>query len=345
MILKIVLSFIILIIIPEVLGLLFTKFMKEKNNLLWAFVIGYLFEFASFELIYLPMYFADCSFKTVQYTWSAVILISVVASVILNRKRFKELLTINLKILKDMPDLILVFAVLLVIQIYVPVTHMQTIDLDDAFYTATTTTTIETNTMFKVDAYTGTSKYGNRPVRYSLSGLSIYFAALSEILNIHPATLQHTVWPAVAVILEFAVYALIGNKLLKRDKEKLNYFLIFLAITYMFGFISIYANFSFFAYRSWQGKALISNFVIPAVWLIYMYCIENDTTITYWLIFVMITISACFATGMGVFLVLVEVGVLALINLLQDRKFLNFVKLIACCLPQVVVGAIYLIFK
>ena len=55
MILKILLSLFILIVIPTILGLFF---IKEKNNIFLAFVAGYLLEFATFELIYIPIYFA-----------------------------------------------------------------------------------------------------------------------------------------------------------------------------------------------------------------------------------------------------------------------------------------------
>lgn len=344
LIIKAILCFLVLIVVPIILGLLVTKFMKEKNNLLWAFVIGYLLQFASFEVIYLPMYFAECSFKEVQYVWSIFILIIMLISLIINRKRGRELLQETKKKIKSLHYLSIIFIVLLAIQIYVPVRYMQHVDPDDAFYLGSTTTTIETNSMFKVVPYSG-QKFGKRPVRYSLSGLVIYFATLSEILQLHPAILQHTIWPAIAVILEFGVYDLIGNMLFQKDKEKLSYFLIFLEIVYMFGFISAYTNFSFFAYRSWQGKALVGNLIIPAAWLCYMNCRKNEKEFVYWFVFLLTMISSCFVTEMGVFLVPIEIGILSLISLVQDRKLLNFIKPIACCLPQIIVGLIYIILK
>ncbi len=344
LVIKAMLCFLVLLVVPVVLGLLVTKFMKEKNNLVWAFVIGYLLEFASFEVIYLPMYFAKCSFKQVQYVWSIVILIIMLISLIINRKRGKELFQETKKKIKNLPSLSIVFLVLLAIQIYVPVRYMQHVDPDDAFYLGSTTTTIETNSMFKFVPYSG-QEFGKRPVRYSLSGLVIYFAALSEILHLHPAILQHTIWPAIAVILEFGVYALIGNCFFQKDKEKLCYFLIFLAIVYMFGFISVYTNFSFFAYRSWQGKALVANLIIPAAWLCYRNARKNERQVVYWFVFLVTMISSCFVTEMGVFLVPIEIGILSLISLVQDRKILNFIKPIVCCLPQIIVGLIYIILK
>lgn len=344
MIIKGILCFFILLILPILLGLIFTRFMEEKNNLLWAFVVGYLFEFASFEVIYLPLYFAGCSFKTVQYVWCILSLIGIIVSIVLNKKRGKEIIKETINGIKNMPSIMIIFACFLAIQIYVPVQYMQHVDPDDAFYLANSTTTIATNTMFQIDPYTG-QNFESRPVRYSLSALTIYYAALSEILQIHPAIFQHTIWPIIAIVLEFVVYALIGEKLFLKEKEKLAYFLIILSFVYMFGFISAYTNFAFFAYRSWQGKSLIANLIIPAVWLVYLNCMKNEEKIVYWLIFLATMIAACFVTEMGVFLVPIEVGVLSFLSLLQEKKFLKFIKPIACCLPQIVVGLIYMILK
>lgn len=341
MILKLVLCLLVLCISPILLGLLMTKFMKEKNNLLWAFVLGYLVQFASFQVIYLPCYFAGCSLKTLIYIWSSIIIILMILSIRLNAKRLREILNSNIMILRKMPKMILIYFILLAIQIYFPVMYMQHIDPDDAFYLGTTNTTIEDNSLFKINTYTG-EPYQKTPYSYALSGLVIYCAAISELVNIHPTILFHTFWPAIAIILESCVYALIGNKLFKRDKEKLTYFLIFLAITYMFGFISTSTNFSFFAYRSWQGKALVANFIIPAVWLSYLYCMENEKKFIYWFIFLLLMISSCFVTEMGVFLVPIEVGVLSIISLVQERKIKTFLKTIICCLPQIIIGCIYL---
>lgn len=342
-ILKIILCILMLVINPILVGSLITKFMKEKNILL-VFILGYFAQFASFEIIYLPMYFLGCSFKAVVYAWGITSLLLSIISIILNRNELKTLIKNTVSNIKIMPKLALVWCVLVCVQIYFPVRYMQQIDPDDAFYLAITTTTIETNSLFKVDAYTGEGAQEDI-LRYAMSGLTIYFATISYLTDVHPAILEHTIWPIVAIILEFSLYTLIGNKLLKEDKEKLSYFLIFLATVYIFGWISVYTNFAFFAYRSWQGKNLIANLIIPAVWLLYIMCMENDKKVIYWLSFLMLMISSVFTTEMGVFLIPVEVGILSLIYLVQDRKILNFIKSIACCIPQIMIGLIYLIFK
>lgn len=343
-VLKLILCIYFWVILPILLGLIVTNFMKENKNLLFSFVIGYIIEFATFEILYLPMYFLNCSFKLLLYIWTSLMIGLSVVSVIINIKNFKDIASYNLQIIKSIPNLVIVWIILLSIQIYFPVNFMQQIDPDDAFYLATTNTTIETNSLFQYDGYTG-EKGNAGGLRYAMSGLVIYYAVLSKVTLFHPAILQHTIWPAIAVILEFSLYALIGNKLFKGDKEKLVYFLIFLSTLYIFGWISIYTNFAFFAYRSWQGKALISNFIIPAVWLFYILCIENDKKLLYWLLFIALMISSIFVTELGVFLIPIEVGVLSLIYLIQNKKVGIFIKSLLCCVPQIIVGIVYLMFK
>ena len=332
----------LIIVIPIALGLFAIRFKKEKNNPFLAFVIGYIIQFASFELIYVPMYFAKMSFQVVLYTWSTFILILSIISLIINRKRFKKIMKQTVEMIKNAPKMLtIIFCLFLALQIVVPMLYTQKIDPDDAFYLATINTTIETNSLFEYNAYDG-SRYAGRPLRYSLSGLQIYFATLSQILNIHPAILIHTIWPSIIIPLEFVLYGLIGKRLFNNHKEKTMYFLIFLSMIYMFGAFSVYTNFSFFAYRSWQGKALIGNFVLPMIWLCYFYCTQNDQWGD-WLLLLCTMITACFVTEIGVFLAPFALGILAILDAIQNKKIKNLFKFGSCCLPQLIIGILYLI--
>lgn len=341
---KIILCFIVLLVVPELLGLLITKIMKEDQNLFSSMVIGYLAEFTSFEIIYLILFFGNFSFRVVQYTWTSIIFIISTISLFLNIKNFKTIIHNTIQDLKKMSKLIIIFIIMVVLQIYVPVRYMQHVDPDDSFYLGISTTAIQTNTMFKFDPYNGKA-LTKSPLRYALSGLTIYFAVIAKDLNIHTAILEHTIWPAIIISLEYIVYAYIGKKLFKNDKSKLTYFLIFLAMINIFGFISVYTNFSFMAYRSWQGKAMIANFIIPLTWLIFLECIEKNKKIGWWLLLTSVVISSTFMTELGVIVLPMIIGVLCILNFIREKKISNVLKSIICCLPQVILGYIYLIFK
>ena len=297
--------------------------MSEKNNIFFSLIIGYIVEFSTFEIMYLPMYFLELSFKKVCYSWIIVILILTFFSVVYSLKSFKEIIRNLISTLKAMPKILtIIFVLLVALQVFFPVKYMQIVDPDDAFYLSTVNTTIDTNSLFKYNAYDG-SEYAKRPLRYSLSGLVIYFAVLSNLINVHPAIFTHTIWPAIVIPLEYIIYASIAKKLFNGDKEKIGFFMIFLATIHIFGFVSIFMNFSFFAYRSWQGKSLIANFIIPMIWLCFFYCIEERNKIINWLLLFLVMVSACFVTEMGVFLAPITLGILAIINLFENKKFID----------------------
>ena len=342
-ILKIFLGIILLLVIPELLGLLFTKFMTEKNNLCFSLIIGYIVEISTFEILYLPIYYLNASFKMLFYTWIILMLVLSGLAIIFTYKSIIEIFQ-NLKnsIIEAPKVLTIVFVLLVALQVYYPVRYMQIIDPDDAFYLSTVNITIETNSLFKYNAYDG-SQYTERPLRYCLSGLCAYYAVMSEILQIHPAIFTHTIWPAIIIPIEYLIYIFIAKKLFNNDKEKNLYFMILLAIIHIFGYVSIYMDFSFFAYRSWQGKALIGNFIIPLIWLNCFYCIEERNKVVNWLLLLLISISACFVTEMGVFLTPNVVAIFVIIHLIKNKKFLDIFKYMACCVPQFIVGLLYIL--
>ena len=73
-ILKIIMSFIIFLLIPELIGLLFTRFLKsDKNNKVLALIIGILIEFAICQILTVPMIYLKVSFKLLFYTYIGIL--------------------------------------------------------------------------------------------------------------------------------------------------------------------------------------------------------------------------------------------------------------------------------
>ena len=89
-------------------------------------------------------------------------------------------------------------------------------DLDDAFYVATATTTLETNGMFTYDAYTGMlASY--LPARYVFAPFPILLAFYSDMVHMHAAVVAHTVEPVFFLLISYLVYWKIGRKLFDKD--------------------------------------------------------------------------------------------------------------------------------
>ncbi len=175
--LKAVLILLWFAVVPYFVGLLFTGRMKKnRDSFLLALLCGYGGMFALFEIMALPMIFARFPFHILKYAYGMVMLAVAIFSLAVNRKRLRQTTIDRLRRAKHLPWPCILALVLIGIQVGIYVVGMAT-DLDDAFYVATAGTTIETDTMFRYNAYTG-NLLKEMPSRYVLSPFPIMLAFL-----------------------------------------------------------------------------------------------------------------------------------------------------------------------
>lgn len=352
LVLKVVVCLIMLIIIPEILGLLVTK----NKNILLSFIIGYFIEFSILEILAVPMIFLSCKFTTLLYTWSIIILGIVVISIIVNLKnkkildfknRIKDFFknTDKLKsIILNKSNIVYIIAIVLVgVQVIASVIYTHTDD-DDAFYIGTASTTLYENSMYKVSAENG-SNYGTTPARYVLAPFPLYTAIISSITHINPVIVAHIVFPPIFILLAYSIYILLAEKLFNKNKIDVSLFIILLSILYIFGNYSIRTNFTFLLFRIWQGKAILANIILPGIWLMFLNCIENEKNIINWILLLLVIISACLVSEMGIALAPLTLGILSLVFTIRDKKVSYLLKSITCIIPCIICFIIYVFIK
>ncbi len=348
---------IIFLIIPIFLGLLILRFLeKEKNNVLFAFVIGYIVEFAVCELISLPMIFMEKSYNTLLCVYAAIILLLTLISFILNLKNIKELIKVNFKRLKKFPKLLSLLCILIIgfqIYQYVFYTH---VDDDDAFYVGTATTSIQTNSLYKYSSTTGAEKGEQHLMRYRLGPFPLYLAIVSSVINIHPAIVAHVVFPVIFVLVVYTIYYLIGNTLFKGNQKSSLLLVLLISVLQIWGCYSVRTSEAFFLFRIWQGKALLAAMILPLTWLIFFKANENNFNfITCFLLFLTV-LAANLLTTMGIGIPPITLMALALayeisrINFknLKENDYLltikNLFKVLVCCIPSIVCGLVYILY-
>lgn len=353
---KILLSILIFIIVPELLGLIITKFMKkEKNNLIFALILGYLIEFSICQIITVPMIFAEKSFSELFDIYIKINIGLSIFSILLNITRLKELIKEAFKSIKETPKVLIIIVILLVtFQVYVLAEYMH-IDDDDAFYVGTAVTTLETDTIYKYSPTTGSLSGEHNDLRYKLGPFPIYYAIMSKIIDIHPAIFAHTIMPMIFIPLTYMVWGLLGKCLFKSDKEKTLIFIIFINIITLWGNYSTRNNFTFFLFRIWQGKAILANMFVPAVWVLYLICKEEGYRFINYITLFILILAGCLTTTMGIALpplslmLIAAADELSKINLkdLKSFKFWkacgNLIMCLICCVPAIVYGLAYFI--
>lgn len=355
------------IIVPVLVGFNIVKFFKNDNkSILFAYVIGYLIEFAICELISVPMIFLKCKFTTLLYTFIGINGILCLVSILINFKNIKEIILSNFKELKTTPKILTVLCIFLIcVQIYVFAFYAHTDD-DDAFYVSTSVTTVQTNSLFKYDPETGALEGENSKIRFIIGPFPLFMSIISGVLNIHPAIVAHLIFPVIILPVIYSLYYLLAKYFFKEDKNSTLLFLVFINILNMFGGYSKKANFAFLLMRIWQGKAMLANFIIPAIWLVFLNGKENGFKLVDYLLLVITIIAGNFTTSMGIgippiaLILLVfafEVSKFNFTNVkskndLKNRilefdykkSFINILKCVVCCFPSIICGLIYILY-
>ncbi len=354
---RILMLILMLFIMPELLGLLILRFTrKEKNNIILAFVIGYLMEFAIGQILTVPMIFYDVSFMNLFKVYMTIIIVLSAISLVINSLRVKELFISIIDYIKKVPKLLsLATIILIILQVYAFIGYAH-IDDDDAFYVATATTSVQTNTLFKYSATTGSESGEQNILRYRLGPFPIYSAILAQATSIHPATISHVIMPITLVPITYMIYGLIADSVFKKDKKNTFLFLIILNVLFIWGNYSVRNNFTFLLFRIWQGKAILANIIIPAIWLLVIKAEENEFKLIDFILLLILNFAGCFTTTMGIALApittmltifILEISKINFKNLKEFKIFKSIKNLSLClisCLPSIVYGLIYFFY-
>ena len=351
--LKILLSFTCFIIIPIMLGLLITHFMKKaKNNILYSIIIGYFIEFSIYQLFTIPFTYMEKSFESLHYTCFAIFGVLSIISIIINFKEIKNILKKIKDSVKEVPKLLTILTFLVIgFQCYYGYSYMH-IDEDDSNFVAKATITLQTNTLYK---YSDKGEVNTEfPVRYVFSPFPVHLASVAKFTGYHPMAIAHSLFPVIFLILIYINYYLLGNILFKDDKKKSMLFLFFVSLLYMFGDdINLRSNFRFALVRLWQGKALLGNLIIPAIIVMYDGFASAEKKIPYWIVLFITMMAACFVSTMGFALAPIMLGTLTIIysisNIKKKKSFKEFIKFafcsLLCCTPNLLYAVIYEIKK
>ena len=355
---KALMSILILFIIPELIGLFILRFLKKENtNLILAFIIGYLFEFAVCQIAGVPYIYKEKTLTELIGVLAITFGIISIVSFILTLTNIKNIFKEFFKLLKETPKLLLLLTVILIgLQVYSYVGYMH-IDDDDTFYVGTATVAVQTDSLFKYSAATGEEDLENQLSRYRLGPFPIFLATISKIIDIHPAIVAHMVLPTVLVPLVYMIYGLIGNELFNKNQKQLYSFLIMLSIVNIWGNYSVRNNFSFFLLRIWQGKAILANVILPAIMLLFIKAEENNYRFGNCLLLFIAIFAGTLTTTMGIAIPPIELMLLVIVyefsklfsKKINEEKYtfgkviLNLIKCSICCIPSIVYGIAYLI--
>ncbi len=279
-----------LLVIPVGLGLLFRKAPKREQlpeklqTTGVTLLIGYLLLFALLEIVGIPV-----MLFSVYHGYSRMVILYGVLLVlgagtgygfwIYRKKKARKRSgaveeTNRFRWLKREPYdtwegriLLALFLLLVGFQLYMAFTRAS-FDGDDAYYVVQALTAQQTDTLYRIDPNRGVSV--PLDARHALALFPIWEAFVGTMCGIHATIMAHSVVPLLLIPLTYLIYYEIGRELFCNKKRLLPMFLTLMALWQMFGNVSIYTTETFFLTRTWQGKSFAGNFIIPAVFWIFL---------------------------------------------------------------------------
>lgn len=311
------------------------------------YVYGWIVIFALFEVLCVPFVVLLKSFRAFSKVYLVCVLMVAVISALLSvwmwRKQRMEVAQVpgtrkeerRRKIGYYMlwgAVMVLVLAQMVYLYFY---GHM---DGDDSYYIAQSVLTDYYDTMFQRDSYTG------MPIgldeRHALSVNPIFITWLANMCDMHPAAMAHSVLAPVLLMLMYCVYTMLGRALLKEHRSYVPVFVLLIGVWYIWGNVSIYTAETFMYTRTWQGKAMFANLVIPfAVYCLYE-VLQYKRKIQ-WMMLGLLPLVAVFVTTAAIYLIPLVYGIIGIYAWIREKSFRTSFHLILCCIPSMLLGIVY----
>lgn len=345
---------VLLLLVPTVVGSLAvgmdSDITQNKSSVLFRWVGGQMILWAGFQVICVPMILARRHFTEVVILFSGYMAVMAFLAVAVEVRRRKKRQTskcsMGLFSGKDRACVILwvCAAALLLLQL-VQAVRLTYADGDDAYYVAVSSITENADTMYLKLAYTGGTT--GVDIRHGLAPFPVWIAFLARLSGIRTVSVAHVVLPAVLILMTYAIYFLLGRRLLVGRERYLPLFMIFTELLVLFGDYSLYSAENFMLARSRQGKAALGNIILPMLLLLLFMMMEkfsehkkNGTAD--WLLLCCTMTAGCLCSTMGTFLVCLFVAAACLCAAVCYHSWKVLLSAALCCIPCGFFALIYL---
>ena len=331
-----------LLIIPMCIGALLAGIIEKKKITLGTmYYSGGIFMLAIFQCIAVPMIVQKLKFNRLVGAYNIVIvIIAVIGAVLfiinLGRKGLDEYLLLpDVTCRKDKKQVTvwIIFALLLISQLVMSLCYM-TPDGDDAYYLTEAVIAVKKGFMYTENPYVGSATALD--YRHVLAPFSMFIAFLSEHSGVHGVIVAHSILPLMLIPLTYLIFYKIGCVLFRDELEKVGVFMVVIAGLQIFGASSLYTNEKFFLTRTWQGKSVLANIIIPlAIYLCLLLAEKTEieefrikggkydleySVVGIFIMLFLVNLAGALASSLGLLLLSIMEGVFLFIISIRNKK-------------------------
>lgn len=210
-------------------------------------------------------------------------------------------------------------------------------DADDSFYVSLVQQNRSSSQLYTWDPSTGDHSLPLSRA-YMFEGWELIESALSKSFGLSSLELTHGLIPIVAIVVVFAALYKIYKDLSSNNQLSL-VALALLGVILIFSGYSLYSQGTFLLTRSWQGKALVANLIIPMLLFALYKAYKAPARHGSYLAVLLINIAAIALNPSSIFLCFAAITTFGLLILARSRSWRPILALGLSLSPILIVGA------
>ncbi|XME02511.1 DUF6077 domain-containing protein [Lachnospiraceae bacterium C1.1] len=325
-------------------SLISSRFKKTRLSATISVLLGFFLYYCVFDIPCLIIMLHWRPLSWLALCWGIMMPLIVLISAIINRKKWLICFKEAIAYIKAKP-LLTIAAVIIVLAETAIILHAYEFTLDAAYYVANVTTSLETNTMNIYNPYTGDWQ-NHFEMRYLFATYPMEEAVMCYITGIHPLIWTKTIMAATSLILSNIIYYRIGRELFKGEKNEdlKTVLMIFFAGIVNFFYISTFTSSEFLLTRSYEGKTLVANIVLPMIIYLFLKIREDFKAKRYWWIMALVCLSSTILSNSSDMLVPAALGILSIPYAMRKKNAGIFLKYLLCVSPCLFMLLAYVLY-
>lgn len=316
---------------------------KRKSNVPFSIVmtVGFFGYYALFALCCLPIMLLYRPLDLLVRVWVTVVVIMLILAVVLCARKYVSYGKFLLNCTKKYPIVVAAAAAFVLIQVLI-VTFSYNFTLDAAYYVANVATCVDSNMINVYNPFTGAWQ-DHFELRYAFATYSINDAVICKITGIPALWQTKTIMSATVVIMSNILLAGMARYLSKGNKKMFAAIMcamLFVNLT----FITLYTPANFLYTRSYEGKAIVGNVAIIAIFYMYMLMVRDGGFDRFWFLMFVMCFGTTTASSTANMLLPAALSVCFVPYIIRHKTLKMIPKYVLCMLPGLVMILVYVLY-
>lgn len=303
---------------------------RAKNkSVIMTILVGFFAYFSLFQIFAMVFKVARLKLSSLSFLWLIIVIAICIITIIFGRKDISEKFKDSFRVIsKNKIWVIVVLAIIAFQLVFIELNGYSGSLMDSSYYMGEIAMNVKTDTISQYDAYTG-MQLQRLNSRYFFENYETHSSVVCQLFNIHPIIEVRTVMMAVVIIMHNLIICKIGQNLFKNNYLKTAIMMLFVMIINMF-YTSNFSASSFFYNRTYEGKSILANIILPMVILIVTEMVMKKTYKGFW-VYLFLVVFSSFGICMSSVFVLPFALVSFFVPLLIIKKrFKEFLPLVIC---------------